>query len=303
MHQPKMLLESCNLSAMDLEAGQEKTLTAAFQNRSDTQPMYNLKVTASADTDAIRLTKNSWYFSKVAPGERIEISDEIRIDQTVEDGMANLNFDFEYEDKKGASASGKESVALSLVQPVSVEFEMTTVPAVLYASDTMELSFQAMNLSRTGVYNVRMSLSGGGLFPKEDVFIGNMEAGTQGNGTMQVYVGTRTMQEIGNDPGEGEAEKYGPVSGTVTLQYEDRAGETHTVTKEYKSEIKKPEVLSLKVEEEPEANSWWISIVAALIAGLAGVSLLLLWKLRRKNILLEAARKSTEDLLHPASKG
>ncbi len=299
MHQPKMLLESCSLSGADLEAGQEKTLTAAFQNKSDTQAMYNLKVTASVDTNAIRLTKNSWYFSKVAPGESIEISDEILVEQTAADGAASLSFDFEYEDKNGTSASGKESVALSLVQPVSVELEMETVPAVLYASDTVELSVQAMNLSRTGIYNVRMSLSGEGLFPKEDVFIGNMEAGTQGNGTMQVYVGTRTMQEIGNDPGEGDAEKYGPVSGTVTLQYEDRLGETHTVTKEYESEIKKPEVLSLKVEEEPEANSWWISIAAALIAGLAGVALLLLWKLRRKNVLLEAARKSTEDLLHP----
>ena len=303
MHQPKMLLESCNLSGEDLEAGKEKTLTASFKNRSDTQAMYNLKVIASTDTGAIRLTMNSWYFSKVAPGESIEISDEIRVDQTVEDETACLNFDFEYEDKKGTSAAGKESVALSLVQPASVEFEMTMVPSVLYASDTMELSFQAMNLSRTGVYNVRMNLSGEGLFPKEDVFIGNMDAGTQGNGTMQVYVGTRTMQEIGNDPGEGDAEKYGPVSGSVTLQYEDRAGETHTVTKEYKSEIKKPEVLSLKVEEEPEANSWWISIAAALIAGLAGVSLLLLGKLRRTNVLLEAARKSAEALLHPASTG
>ena len=40
IHQPKMLLDTRNLSGKTLEAGSEETLTAAFQNRSLSEEMY-----------------------------------------------------------------------------------------------------------------------------------------------------------------------------------------------------------------------------------------------------------------------
>lgn len=80
---------------------------------------------------------------------------------------------------------------------------------MLYATDTQEFSIQALNLSRVLVYNVRIQLSGTVLFPAEDVFIGNMDAGTEGNGAMQVYVGTRTMHAIGDDSGTEDVENTG----------------------------------------------------------------------------------------------
>ncbi|MFR3321550.1 MAG: hypothetical protein ACLTSZ_10970 [Lachnospiraceae bacterium] len=66
---------------------------------------------------------------------------------------------------------------------------------------------------------------------------------------MQVYVGTRTMHAIGDDSGTEDVEKYGPVNGTITLQYEDASGETHTQTETFQSEIKKPKVLSLEADD------------------------------------------------------
>lgn len=292
IRQPKMLLETCNLSGQELEAGSQEQLEVSFRNRSDTQAMYNLKVLVSADTSAIRLTRSSFYFSKVDPGEEISLEESLGISGDTAAGAVPLSFTFEYEDKKGNAATGTESVTLSVAQPVRMELEAASLPVALYASDTVELPMTAVNLSRTGVYNVRIGLEGTGLFPVQDLFIGNMEAGTEGSGTMRIYVGTKTMESLGMDQGTTDQEKYGPVTGSITLKYEDANGETHEITKEYQTEIKKAQILTLEVEEEEEANSWWISIFSAVIAGLFLLILFLFLRLRRKNILLEESRRA-----------
>ena len=290
LHQPKLLLETCSLSDVSLKAGAEEPMKVQFRNRSETQTIYNLKVTASTDTKAVQPLRNSWYFSSVAPGETVAIEDGVKVAMATEDTSAVLSFDFEYEDKKGTAVSGKESVPLLIGQPTEVELHNAAFPAVLYATDTQEFSIQALNLSRVPVYNVRIQLSGTGLFPAEDVFIGNMDAGTEGNGVMQVYVGTRTMHAIGDDSGTEDVEKYGPVNGTITLQYEDASGETHTQTETFQSEIKKPKVLSLEADDTQETNAWWISIFAAVGAGMLLVIVVLALRLRKKSALLHDTR-------------
>lgn len=290
LHQPKLLLETCSLSGVSLKAGVEEPMKVQFRNRSETQTIYNLKVTASTDTKAVQPLRNSWYFSSVAPGEMVAIEDGVKVAMATEDTSAVLSFDFEYEDKKGTAVSGKESMPLLIGQPTEVELHNAAFPAVLYATDTQEFSIQALNLSRVPVYNVRIKLSGTGLFPTEDVFIGNMDAGTEGNGAMQVYVGTKAMQAIGDDSGTEDVEKYGPVNGTITLQYEDASGETHTQTETFQSEIKKPKVLSLEADDTQETNAWWISIFAAVGAGMLLVIVVLALRLRKKSALLHDTR-------------
>lgn len=290
LHQPKLLLETCSLSGVSLKAGAEEPMKVQFRNRSETQTIYNLKVTASTDTKAVQPLRNSWYFSSVAPGETVAIEDGVKVAMATEDTSAVLSFDFEYEDKKGTAVSGKESMPLLIGQPTEVELHNAAFPAVLYATDTQEFSIQALNLSRVPVYNVRIKLSGTGLFPTEDVFIGNMDAGTEGNGAMQVYVGTKAMQAIGDDSGTEDVEKYGPVNGTITLQYEDASGETHTQTETFQSEIKKPKVLSLEVDDTQETNAWWISIFAAVGAGMLLVIVVLALRLHKKSALLHDTR-------------
>ena len=290
LHQPKLLLETCSLSDVSLKAGAEEPMKVQFRNRSETQTIYNLKVTASTDTKAVQPLRNSWYFSSIAPGETVAIEDGVKVAMATEDTSAVLSFDFEYEDKKGTAVSGKESVPLLIGQPTAVELHNAAFPAVLYATDTQEFSIQALNLSRVPVYNVRIQLSGTGLFPAEDVFIGNMDAGTEGNGVMQVYVGTKAMQAIGDDSGTEDVEKYGPVNGTITLQYEDASGETHTQTETFQSEIKKPKVLSLEADDTQETNAWWISIFAAVGAGMLLVIVVLALRLRKKSALLHDTR-------------
>ena len=290
IHQPKMLLDTCNLSGKTLEAGSSEDLTASFRNRSASEEMYNLKITASSSGNGLKLGKNSWYFTKVSPGENAVLESLLTVAKDAESAENTLTFTFEYEDSKGTASTGTETLELTVTQPVRMELESMDFPTVVYASDTEELSVKTLNLSRTKVYNARIRLSGTGLFPTEEVFLGNLEAGTEGEGVMKVYVGTRTMEEIGNDPGTGDAEKYGPVSGTLTLTYEDGLGNVHEETKEYQTEIKKAQILSLHVSEEKETgNSWWYSVFAVVTVFLLLLILALVRSLRRKTQLLKEA--------------
>ena len=290
IHQPKMLLDTCNLSGKTLEAGSSEDLTASFRNRSASEEMYNLKITAASAGNGLKLGKNSWYFTKVSPGENAVLESLLTVAKDAESAENTLTFTFEYEDSKGTASTGTETLELTVTQPVRMELESMDFPTVVYASDTEELSVKALNLSRTKVYNARIRLSGTGLFPTEEVFLGNLEAGTEGEGVMKVYVGTRTMEEIGNDPGTDDAEKYGPVSGTLTLTYEDGLGNVHEETKEYQTEIKKAQILSLHVSEEKETgNSWWYSVFAVVTAFLLLLILALVRSLRRKTQLLKEA--------------
>ena len=128
-------------------------------------------------------------------------------------------------------------------------------------------------------------------FPTEEVFLGNLDAGTEGEGVMKdSQPGTRTMEAIGNDPSTTDAEKYGSVSGTLTLTYEDALGTVHEETKDYQTEIKKAQILSLNVAEEKETgNSWWYSIFAVVTVFLILLILALIGSLRRKSRLLKEA--------------
>ncbi len=184
---------------------------------------------------------------------------------------------------------------LTVEQPVEMELETGMIPGVLYAADTLELPVKALNLSRTSVYNVRILLSAPGLFPVNNVFIGNMEAGTEGTGTMSVYIGNWTMEAVGSGTSTDSQEKYGKTDGTITMQYQDADGRTYTLQQEFRTEIKKPRLMPSETKTPEEGSPWWISASAVMIAALAALSLLLLSRLRRKNVLLEEARKMVEE--------
>lgn len=291
IRQPKLLLESFNLSGKVLSAGDQRDAELVFQNKSSKQGIYNLKVSLSTESTYIQFEKKSFYFSGVNPEGRITLNDKITITKDAKDGPVPVTFSFEYEDVKGTAVTGSESVELRVSQPVSAVLDCDDIPSAVYSTDTVTLNARVQNLSRSGIYNARVVLQGTGLFPKEDIFIGNMEAGTEAQKSMQIYVGTRTMKTVGQDEGTEESDMFGDVKGTITLIYEDAQGNTYSDVKEYQTQIKKPEIQSLKVEETKKANSWWYSVFVLVAAGMVILLISLLIRLRRQRILLEEARR------------
>lgn len=291
IRQPKLLLESFNLSGQALKAGEEAKMKLVFQNKSASQGIYNLKVSLGTESSDLTLGQKSFYFSKVAAGGTITLTEQIKIAADAKGGPIPIGITFEYEDVKGTAVTGTESAEIRAVQKVQAVLECDELPVLVYSTDTVTLNARVQNLSRTEIYNVKVAMEGSGLFPREEIFAGNMEAGTEAEGNMRIYVGTRTMTAIGQDEGTQDSEMYGPVEGTITLSYEDALGNTYQEVKKYRTEIRKPEIKTLKVEAPKEANSWWYSVLAVGGAGMLVMILGLLMRLRKQRILLDEARR------------
>lgn len=289
--QPKLLLESNSLTGKTLEAGTAQEVELVLENKSRDQGIYNLKLVFSTETPGIQFEKKSYYFGRISPGGRIIVANNVRTSMDAKEGLVPVKLSFEYEDKKGTSASGTEETEFFVKQTVSAHLSCDEIPAEVYSTDTVNLGIRVQNLGRTEIYNARVVMEGKGMFPKEEIFLGNMDAGTERTGTMRAFVGTRTMEANGRDEGTDERDMYGAVTGRIILKYEDGEGKPYEQVKEYETSIRKPRIQSLNIEAPKKANNWWYSVFAAAGAGLICLVFGLIHRIRRQKILLEEIRR------------
>lgn len=274
VHQPKFLMETCSFDDVSLEAGSEQNMEISFQNRSKKFAAYNLKITIQQEGDFLNFNRTSEYFEKVEAGGTITLKEGLRVQEDAKQGSVPVQFLFEYEDDKGNVYSGTETYQIRVHQPVKTSFSGGLIPAGVYAADTISTDVQIVNLGRAPIYNIRVSLKGTGLFAAQPFYGGELEAGSSAQGNVNIYVGTRDMESIGDVSDGEEADKYGDVNGTLVLEYEDSYGKTYSQSIDYATKIQAPKVLSLKAETKEETNQWWISIIVLLGLGLsAGVAI------------------------------
>ncbi len=296
IHQPKMILEPGNLAGCTLEAGGETSLAPVFRNRSRDQKICNLEVTAAPVSEMVMLKNTSFYFETVAPQETIELSLEAVVSPQAEQGSTAVDLTFEYENEEETAYTGTERLWLNVRQPVQVSLEGVQLPETVYSTETASLPVQIRNLGRAPVYNVQAKLEGRGLFPTETVFAGNMEAGTASEGIMEIYVGNRCMEEIGQETEGSDEEKYGSTTAVLTLTYEDAFGQEYSQTQELSTVIQKPEVTQLKVEKSrAKTNQWWAAILLVLALATVGTTAGMGLKLRKGKRQMAALLREREE--------
>lgn len=278
-HQPRVLIAQNSLQGSVLQAGGTTGWTVCARNCSSSQAVENMKVTLLCENKNISFEKNAWYFERTKAGGTMDLSQNITVGKKADPEPVSLQFQFEYEDEKGNSYTSSETVNLSVRQPQQAELVNLSFPESIYESDMESLTFQVQNTGLAVIYNAKVRLEGKGLFPKEELFLGNIEGGALADGELQVFAGTLDMDEQGEVTGSGE--KYGDTLGTVILSYEDEQGEVTEQKLELHTAIKKPQTVELKVEKEkPQTNQWWITIAVGVFLVLI---LLLAWLYIRMN--------------------
>ncbi|MDO5422341.1 MAG: hypothetical protein Q4F41_01280 [Eubacteriales bacterium] len=266
--QPKLTLESNSLSGEELQAGTEVEFTTTFRNRSQSESVYNLKVTLKPADDSISLSKTSFYFERVYPQEVITLTTTAEVSPLVNTQKAAVSFLFEYENVQGNAYSSSEELSLSVAQAVSVDFESFEIAEQVYALETTTAGVQILNTGRATAYNVQVAVEGEGLTAKGTVLAGNLEAGAAYEGSVKVYAGT----------GSG----YGMVTGTLTLTWEDAVGETYSKQKEFSMTIQEPRVVEVSVaEEQEETNQWWAAVLVLVVLLFGALLLVMAGMLRR----------------------
>lgn len=272
--QPRIIVSQNSLQGQSLEAGSSLLWDFSIQNCSSRISMENVKITLSCDSKDLMFEKTAWYFEKITAKEAADLSQNISAAKKAAASSVQVQFQVEYEDKKGNSYNSAETVNVWVSQPQHAELASVSFPENVYASDTVILDFQVQNTGLAPVYNARISLEGKGLFPRGEVFLGNMEGGASEQGELQVFAGTLDMDADGAVI-EGGGDKYGDTLGTVTFCYEDEQGKEIKQTMEIHTMIREPEIVELKVEKEtPQTNQWWITIAAGVFLMLI---LIIIW--------------------------
>jgi hypothetical protein len=279
--EPKIIVSGYSMDPAEIAAGQEFSASIELKNTSDIKSVQNMTVTVSSDCPTLSFTDatNTYYFEKVKKEGTVQLTLHLKADIATAPGRYHILLAIEYDNNEAKTLSASGSAEVAIVQPVRVELDPPAIAKEMNAGDTFPLQLNVMNLGRGKVYNIRCTLDAPGLITSGSTFIGNLDAGSAGQGTMSIFAGTMDM--TGGDTGSG---KYGLSKGTITLVYEDENGKEYTQNYDVSTTIKEAAVQTSaqQPEEKPEsASEWWISLLigGGIFGGLAAV--LLVRKKRR----------------------
>lgn len=267
--QPRILISKYSIDSTPVPAGEEFIATVTLRNTSETMSVQNMVVTVSCDSANFVLKNDSStiYIDKLGAGETMDV--EIKYDTDLETAPQryNINLAMSYDNSDAMSLSSSGSIIVEVAQVPDVELAPFNIEPEVNAGETMQISFQVLNLGRSPIYNARIELSAPGLYPVGTGFVGNMEPGTSATTNLDVFIGMK----------EDSEERYGATNGTVTLIYEDAGGEEYVQEVEIDTNIQALIISAPAVEEEEEektAGQWWFSVgIGGLVIAALAVSL------------------------------
>lgn len=268
--QPKVLISRYSVSPSPVFAGDEFSVTVTLINTSKTQSVQNMVITVSCETDhfVLQNDSNTIYIDKMGAGESMDVVLAYATDLETPAKRYSITLAMSYDNSDAVSLSSSGTLIVETAQAPNVEVAPFRIESEVNAGETIQLSFQVMNLGRSTVYNVRLELSVNGLLPTGTAFIGTMEAGTDGTAVMNVFVGAKTMSE--SYTGE---ERYGNTVGELKLIYEDAGGQEYVQETIISTTINELVVGATdNTQEEPQtASQWWITvgIGVVIVAALA----------------------------------
>ena len=270
--QPRILVSKYSVDPSPVPAGEEFTATVTLRNTSETMAVQNMVVTVSCEAAGLVLQNDSStiYIDKLGAGETTDIELRYSSDLETPPQRYSINLSMSYDNSDAMSLASAGTLTVEVAQIPKVELGPFNLEPELNAGETIQLSFQVMNLGRSPIYNARVELSAPGLYPVGTGFIGNMEAGTAASTKLDVFIGMK----------EDEVEHYGSTSGTVTLRYEDADGHEYTQEADISTTIKALVIEAAAAEETEEAatGQWWIAVVIGAVV----IALLLLILQRKK---------------------
>lgn len=256
--EPKIMVESYTFSKKKIYAGDKVTANITLVNTSGTSAVKNMMVTAGIENEYMQLTSktDSVYIPFISAGGRYNVSFQFKTKVDTPPGQYDLSLSMDYADKDGGTYSASGKVKVNIGQKTNVKFDSLIINSEAEIGDTIEAQVNAMNLGYGTVRNVRAVIKADGLTPKGTLYIGDIEAGQMGTGTVQIAVGGMTDSD----------ELYGETNGTVTYYYEGVTGKKHKLKESFTFTVR-PLSVTEKEEAVEDTSQWWISIgvVAAVI--------------------------------------
>ncbi|MBR1865699.1 MAG: hypothetical protein IJ801_04255 [Lachnospiraceae bacterium] len=277
--EPVVLVSACSLKPGTVEAGTDFTATVTIKNTNMAKDVQNMVITVDYDNEAFCFmdASESIYVTGLGKGSSMELPVHFHVNRNTREGNYKITFNMNYDNADAATLNSTGSIAIPVRQMMKVELTVPQIARSVTAGDTLPLDFQVMNLGRSKVYNVRCNIEGEGLVETSTAFIGNLEGGTDGTASMNLFISTKD---------QAEGEQYGSTEGVITMTYEDAEGQEYTQDFSFMTTIEKPEFSTgnKKEDEKRSAGQWWVSVVVLAVV-IAGIGIVFVSRKRRENEL------------------
>lgn len=301
---PRVIVTGFDTNPAEVHAGSDFTLTIHLKNTSKKTKVQNMLFELEAPTEGTDEQTSAPAFLPTSGSNSIYL-DGIKADGTADisitlNAKANLlqkpysiNLSMKYEGSQATQIESSSSISIPVKQDARFEFsEFEISPQTIEVGGEANVMCSLYNLGRIKLYNAKARFEGNGI-KKQEIFIGNVEAGATGSIDAML---------------KGEKVTNGNSKITMTLSYEDESGNISETTKDFELEVTEAvddSDMHMNTDGDVEAGSGGfpvvpVVVVIAIIAG-AVAAVVFVKKKKKKQMLneeeelLDELDRSSED--------
>ena len=218
---PNLLVRSSSYGD-SVVAGEEFTLSLGVYATAGNEPLSDVIVSLTLPEN-VSLSNGSlsFYLGSLQPETMQTVSFPVLPASGFTGTVANITVNLAGTGAvSGKAVTGTTAISVPVSQPDRFEVGQLEVSDTLYLGDTGTVSLSYVNKGKNPVSNLEARLTGTNVGAGGYQYLGNLNAGTEGSVDFDLI-----------------PDAAGPVSGTITLSYEDAAGEPRTVTKDFTSNV------------------------------------------------------------------
>lgn len=301
---PRVIVTGFDTNPAEVHAGSDFTLTIHLKNTSKKTKVQNMLFELEAPTEGTdeqtsapaflpTSGSNSIYLNGIKADGTADISITLNAKADLLQKPYSINLSMKYEDSQATQIESSSSISIPVKQDARFEFsEFEISPQTIEVGGETNVMCSLYNLGRIKLYNAKARFEGNGI-KKQEIFIGNVEAGATGSIDAML---------------KGEKVTNGNSKITMTLSYEDESGNISETTKDFELEVTEAvddSDMHMNTDGDVEAGSSGfpvvpVVVVIVIIAG-AVAAVVFVKKKKKKQMLneeeelLDELDRSSED--------
>ena len=301
---PRVIVTGFDTNPAEVHAGSDFTLTIHLKNTSKKTKVQNMLFELEAPTEGTDEQTSAPAFLPTSGSNSIYL-DGIKADGTADisitlNAKANLlqkpysiNLSMKYEDSQATQIDSSSSISIPVKQDARFEFsDFEISPQTIEVGGEANVMCSLYNLGRIKLYNAKARFEGNGI-KKQEIFIGNVEAGATGSIDAML---------------KGEKVTNGNSKITMTLSYEDESGNISETTKDFELEVTEAvddSDMYMNTDGDVDAGSSGfpvvpVVVVIVIIAGVVAAVVFVKKKKKKQMLneeeeLLDELDRSSED--------
>ncbi len=293
---PRVIVTGFDTNPAEVHAGSNFTLTIHLKNTSKKTKVQNMLFELEAPTEgsdeqstapAFLPTSgsNSIYLDGIKANGTADISIDLNAKADLLQKPYSINLSMKYEDSQATQIDSTSSISIPVKQDPRFEFsEFEISPQSIEVGGEANVMCSLYNLGRIKLYNVKARFEGNGI-KKQEVFIGNVDAGATGSIDAML---------------EGEKATDGNSKITMTLSYEDESGNISETTKDFEMEVTEPiddsDMMTNGEIEESTGGFPIVPVIVGLVIVAAVVTVIVFMKKKKKKQMLNEEEELLDEL-------